>query len=83
LLDELADSTGGRHFPVERLSDLAGIAERIGNQLRSEYVLGYSPQAARDGKYHRVTVELASPAELSPLAPLRVNYRRGFYGLGD
>jgi Ca-activated chloride channel family protein len=86
LLDELADSTGGRHFPVERLADLAEIAERIGNQLRSQYVLGYSPQAARDGKYHRVIVELATPAEWAPpgqFAPLRVNYRRGFYGLGD
>jgi Ca-activated chloride channel family protein len=86
LLDELADVTGGKHFPVERLSDLAGIAERVGNLLRSEYVLGYSPQAARDGKYHRVTVELAAPADgAQPLEipPLRVNYRRGFYGLGD
>jgi VWFA-related protein len=86
LLDELAEATGGRHFPVERLSDLAEIAERIGNQLRSEYVLGYSPEAARDGKYHRVVVELAAPGDVAlPLddAPLRVNYRRGFYGLGD
>jgi len=84
LLDLLADSTGGKHFPVARLADLPRIAETIGNQLRSEYVLGYSPaQTARDGKYHRVTVELVPAATEPQTAPLRVNYRRGFYGLNE
>lgn len=86
LLDELADITGGKHYPVGRLADLAGVAERIGNQLRSEYVLGYSPEAARDGKYHRVTVELAPAEEQVPptgAIRLQLNYRRGFYGQGE
>jgi Ca-activated chloride channel family protein len=81
LLDELAAATGGTHFPVERLSDLAGIAAQIGNQLRSEYVLGYSPiSEAHDGKYHRVTVDLEPPAGKPSL---RVFYRHGYYQPGD
>jgi Ca-activated chloride channel family protein len=81
LLDQLARATGGTHFPVERLTDLSGVAGQIGNQLRSQYVLGYAPSnAARDGKYHRVTVDLDPPAD-KPY--LRVYYRRGYYGPED
>jgi Ca-activated chloride channel homolog len=81
LLDELAQATGGTHFPVERLTDLSGIATQIGSQLRSEYILGYSPaSSARDGKYHRVTVDLAPPPGRSNL---RVYYRRGYYEPGE
>lgn len=81
LLDELARVTGGIHFPVKRLADLASIAERIGRQLRSEYLLGYSPASeARDGKYHHVTVDLAPPPDKPALD---ISYRRGYYEPGD
>jgi Ca-activated chloride channel homolog len=81
LLDELTLATGGSHFPVERLTDLADVAARIGSQLRSEYVLGYAPAStARNGKYHRVTVDLDPPPGRSNL---RVYYRRGYYDAGD
>ena len=81
LLDDLTGATGGSLFPVERLADLTGIAGRIGNQLRSQYVLGYVPAStARDGKYHRVTVDVASPAGRPAL---EVYYRRGFYEPGE
>jgi Ca-activated chloride channel family protein len=66
---------------VEHLSDLSSIAARIGNQLRSEYVLGYSPaNPTRDGKYHRVTVDLATPPDEPAL---QVSYRRGYHEPGD
>ena len=81
LLDELARATGGTHFPVERLSDLSAIAARVGNQLRSQYVLGYSPATeAHDGKYHRVTVDLTPSVSDSGL---NVYYRRGYYEPGE
>jgi Ca-activated chloride channel family protein len=77
LLDDLARETGGRHFPVENLEDLPKISERIGNELRNQYVLGYSPpHEIRDGKYRHVKVTLALP-EVSP--PLRVHCRPGYY----
>lgn len=76
LLDELAEQTGGRNYPVDRIDDLASISERISRELRSEYVLGYSPaNKARDGKYRDVTVRLAAPDEPGDL---RLYFRHGY-----
>lgn len=77
LLDELAELSGGRHYPIDDLNDLPGISERIGLELRNQYVLGYSPtNLERDGKYRKIELELV-PAE--GMRPLRVQYRRGYY----
>ncbi len=77
LLTELAEQTGGRHFPVENLNDLPDIAAKIGIDLRNQYVLGYAPtNRERDGKYRRVKVELVQPRGLPPL---RAYYRTGYY----
>lgn len=80
LLDELALQTGGRLYPVGNLDDLPGISAKIGNGLRSEYLLGYYPANSRDGKFHHVKVNLAVP-ENTP--PLRANYRRGYYATAE
>jgi len=77
LLSELAEMTGGRHFPVENLNDLPDIAAKIGIELRNQYVIGYtSKNQARDGKYRKVKVELKQPRGLPPL---RAYYRLGYY----
>jgi len=76
LLDELANQTGGRQYPVSNLNDLPSISSKIGIDLRNEYLLGYYPVESRDGKYHHVTVKLAVPDDMPPL---RANYRKGYY----
>ena len=77
LLSEMAEQTGGRHFPVENLNDLPDIAAKIGIELRNQYLLGYSPtNAGRDGKYRRVKVQLVQPRGLPPL---RASWRLGYY----
>jgi Ca-activated chloride channel family protein len=77
LLDELADSTGGRSYPVRNLNELPEISANIGNQLRDEYLLGYvTTNDSRDGKYHQVKLKLAAPLEMPNL---RTFYRRGYY----
>jgi VWFA-related protein len=77
LLAELAEETGGRHYRVDHLEQLASVAARISNDLRNEYLLGYSPaNAQRDGKYHRVKVNVTATDE----AEFRTFYRRGYYG---
>ena len=76
-LNEMAEQTGGRHFPVENLNDLPDIAAKIGVELRSQYIIGYSPSnVERDGKYRRVEVKLVQPRGLPPL---RAYYRTGYY----
>jgi VWFA-related protein len=77
LLSEIAEQTGGRHFPVENLSELPDVAERIGYELHNQYVLFYSPaNVLKDGKYRHVQVKLVQP---KGLPPLRAFWRLGYY----
>jgi Ca-activated chloride channel family protein len=77
LLEELADLTGGREYPIATLDDLPSIAARIGNQLRNQYLLGYSPvNRERDGKYRTIHLAISRTREL---LNLRVYYRHGYY----
>jgi VWFA-related protein len=77
LLSEVAEQTGGRHYPVENLNELPDIAAKIGIELRNQYILGFTPTSAeRDGKYHRVQVRLVQPRGLPPL---RAFWRMGYY----
>ena len=77
LLSEIAEQTGGRHFPVENVGELPDIAERIGYELHNQYVIFYSPSnAAKDGKYRHVQVKLVQP---KGLPPLRAFWRLGYY----
>ena len=80
LLEELADESGGREYPVTNLNDLPSISARIGDQLRNQYLLGYTPiNSERDGKYRIIKVRVTPQAEVPDL---RVYYRRGYYSPG-
>jgi Ca-activated chloride channel family protein len=77
LLNELAEQTGGRAYPVENVAELPDIAAKIGIELRNEYILGYTPRnRERDGKYRRVQVRLNQPRGLPPL---KAYFRLGYY----
>jgi VWFA-related protein len=76
LLNDVAEQTGGRHFPASP-SELPDIAAKIGIELRNRYVLGFSPTAQqRDGKYHHVQVKVVPPRGLPPL---HAYWRLGYY----
>lgn len=77
LLSDIAEQTGGRHFPVENLNELPDIAAKIGIELHNQYVLGYAPSnGEKDGKYRHVQVKLVQP---KGLPPLRAFWRLGYY----
>jgi Ca-activated chloride channel family protein len=77
LLSKLAEETGGRLFPVSKLSELPEVVASISMALRDQYVLGYRPSnAERDGKYRRVKVKIAPPPNATPL---RASWRTGYY----
>ncbi|MBI4874584.1 MAG: VWA domain-containing protein [Acidobacteria bacterium] len=77
LLTEIAEQTGGRHFPVENINELPDVAAKIGIELRNQYMLGYTPKnQEKDGKYRRVQVKLVQPRGLPPL---RAFSRTGYY----
>ena len=67
----LADETGGVAF-LERAS-AKQIFAQIEQELRNQYVLGFSPTACDDG-FHRVDIEVP--------AGLRARSRRGYYASG-
>jgi Ca-activated chloride channel family protein len=80
LLDDLTEQTGGRHYRVDDLDRLPEISERIGRELRSQYMLGYySTNVTRDGKYRQLTVKIEAPNGRD----MRTNYRRGYYAPAD
>lgn len=77
LLTEVAEQTGGRHFPVENINELPDVAAKIGIELRNQYLLGYSPaNQDRDGKYRKVIVKLVQPKGMPVLKP---SWRQGYY----
>lgn len=77
LLSEIANQTGGRALAATNLRELPSIAERIGIELRNQYVLAYSPQNhSRDGKYRKIEVKLQQP---KALPELKARWRLGYY----
>ncbi len=81
LLSEIAQQTGGRALAATNLRELPGIAERIGIELRNQYVLAYSPQSpSRDGKYRKIEVKLQQP---KALPALKARWRLGYYSPGE
>jgi Ca-activated chloride channel homolog len=77
LLNEISESTGGRMFRVMEMQDLSDIAERISEELRNEYVIGYTPtDRRRDGQWRKLRVRLMEPPGLPPLT---VHSREGYY----
>jgi Ca-activated chloride channel homolog len=77
LLAEISEQTGGRAFSASTVSDLPGVAARIGIELRNQYVLAYQPtNAQKDGKYRRVEVRIKSQPGLPPL---KAHWRLGYY----
>jgi Ca-activated chloride channel homolog len=77
LLAEIANQTGGRALAATNLRELPGIAERIGIELRNQYVLAYSPtNPSRDGKYRKIEVKLQQP---KALPALKARWREGYY----
>jgi VWFA-related protein len=56
----LAEDSGGGYFDLKPGDDLTSIFARVVEELRHQYVVGFTP-AALDGRRHRVDVKLSSP----------------------
>ena len=77
-LRKLAERTGGRAFFPLNESDLRGAFAQIEQELRSQYLIAYSPQnKLRDGSFRRLKIEILNP-ELRK-QKLKLLYRQGYY----
>jgi Ca-activated chloride channel homolog len=74
VLRQLTQQTGGRVFFPKQASELAGIYKQIGDELSSQYTIGYtSRNPKRDGAWRRLIVRV-----LAPSATARA--KQGYYG---
>lgn len=77
-LRKVSDRTGGRAFFPLQPSDLQTSFAQIDQELRSQYLIAYSPtNKDRDGSYRRVRIEVVSP-DLRKNKP-QLLYRQGYY----
>jgi len=74
-IKEMVDETGGKaYFPL-KLDDLASDFQKIGDELRSQYVLAYTPtNSILDGTYRKVRVEMADKK-------YKARTRQGYFAL--
>lgn len=75
VLAQITRETGGRLFQVSGKQTFAAIYTQIGEELRSQYRLGYVPDtgAAAEGFHH---VQLTAPKDKK----LSIQTRNGYYG---
>ena len=79
LLHDIAETTGGRMFPIElyNINQLPDVAAKISIELRNQYILGYRPSnKERDGTWRKIKVKLNPPRGLPPLTTYA---RTGYY----
>jgi Ca-activated chloride channel homolog len=73
VLRQLANETGGRAFFPTKAEDLGDIYDRIGQELSSQYLIGYtSRNPRRDGAWRRVVVRVNKPE-------LTTRTKQGYY----
>jgi Ca-activated chloride channel family protein len=72
-LEQFADETGGRPFFPYRVDDLARSFQDIGDELRSQYSIAYTPKnRTRDGAFRKIKVEVNRKG-------MNVRTRRGYF----
>ncbi len=77
VLTELASDTGGRFFAVSKPGRLRKAFDRILDELRFQYTLGYSPtNGRRDGSWRAIQTSVSRPR-------LEVTARKGYYAPTD
>ena len=76
ILQRIADETGGDLFEVSKKETFAEIYKQIGEELRAQYRLGYTPDkdTASDG-YHRIDLSLTK----TNAKDLFIQTRDGYY----
>ena len=74
ILKNLAEETGGRAFFPYHVDDLNQSFQDIGDELRNQYTITYSPSNfIANGKYHRIKIEIPNHNGY------QVRARRGYF----
>ena len=77
-LRKISDRSGGRAFFPTQPNELQASFAQIDEELRSQYLIGYSPtNKNRDGSYRRTRIEIINPELRRNKSQLF--YRQGYY----
>jgi Ca-activated chloride channel homolog len=77
-LRKVSDRTGGRAFFPSKTSELQSVFSQIDQELRSQYLIAYSPtNKNHDGSYRHIRLEVVNP-NLQKNKP-QLLYRQGYY----
>jgi len=73
-LDEVTRVSGGRNIAANDRRQIPKIAAVISREIRSQYVIGYSPSDPnKDGKWRKISVKLTdNPAQM------HVHFKEGY-----
>jgi Ca-activated chloride channel homolog len=71
-LKKFSDETGGKTFFPLKLQDLSVSFTDIGEELRSQYTIGYRPSRLDDGTFRRIRIDVANKN-------YRARSRSGYY----
>jgi VWFA-related protein len=72
-LQKFSGETGGRVIQVKNENETSLAFQRIANELRTQYQLGYTPTNTKlDGSFRKISVKV-------PNRDAKVNARRGYY----
>jgi VWFA-related protein len=73
VLKKLSEETGGRVIRVDRARDTAAAFQQIADELRTQYLLGYTPaNTRRDGSFHKIHLQVRN-------GEYKAQARRGYY----
>jgi Ca-activated chloride channel family protein len=73
VLQQIAEISGGQVFSPAASRDLAAIFQKLLDELKAQYVLGYVPaNAVRDGHFRKLKVQVKRDG-------LRVRHRAGYF----
>ena len=77
-LKKISERTGGRAFFPKNEEDLHAAFAQIQEELRSQYVVAYSPtNKAHDGTFRQIKIEVTDPDLRKD--NLRLTYRQGYF----
>lgn len=75
VLRHMAEETGGHMFEVNRKDSLDSIFTQIQEEMRTQYLIGYTPtNAKKDGTYRKVDLKTKSKDQ-------KVEVRKGYYAM--
>ncbi len=75
VLRKMSEDTGGRMFEVSRKHPLKDAFDQIQEEMRSQYLIGYSSSnPAKDGSFHEIEIK-TKPEKL------KVQARKGYYAV--